>query len=116
MATLTPVADRRHAPRLGPEPSGWKPDALLRPGFPIRIVNMSSHGALVETATRLRPGRVAELQLCETAGDDSRVLVRGRIGRCRVTAIDPIRYEGAIEFDSPLFPARVVTTLAGSGA
>lgn len=115
MAALTPVADRRQAPRFDPERSGWKPDALLRPGFPIRIVNMSSHGVLVETATRLRPGRAAELQLCDASGDDARVLVRGRISRCRVTALEPLQFEGAIEFDIPVNPVRVVTTLARSG-
>lgn len=94
-----PLAERRRAERVPPGAMGWRPEALLRPGLPVVLVNISAAGALVESTGRLRPGAPTELQL-SCAG--RRRMVRGRLARCEVVALDPVRYQGAIAFDGPL--------------
>ena len=98
-AVATLAAERRGAHRVPPVGMGWRREALLRPGQPVVLVNISSAGALVECAHRLRPGALAELQL---AGAERRRRVRGRIDRCRVAALSPLRYHGAIVFEDAL--------------
>jgi hypothetical protein len=62
------------------------------------VVNLSRGGALLESAARMLPGARAELQL--TGG--RRRMVCGRIARCQVAHLDPLRYRGAIVFDESL--------------
>ena len=81
-----------------PEETRWRPLALLRPGQAVVLVNVSSGGALVESPTRLSPGARAELHLF----GGSKCSVRGRIERCRVSRLEPLRYEGAIVFEKSL--------------
>lgn len=83
---------------MPPEQTPWNPLALLRPGQEVRLLNVSCGGAIVESGSRLHPGIRTELQL---AGHRRRT-IRGRIDRCRVTGLDPLRYEGAIVFDQIL--------------
>jgi hypothetical protein len=64
----------------------------------VRVINVSGGGALIESVRRMRPGARTELQL---SGARRRV-VSGRIDRCRVTHLNPVRYEGAIVFDHAL--------------
>jgi hypothetical protein len=90
--------DRRHACRVPPEDTPWNGLALLRPGQEVRLLNVSRGGALVESGARMMPGARTELQLVGAL----RQTVRGRIDRCRVTALDPVRYEGAIVFEQAL--------------
>jgi hypothetical protein len=73
--------------------------ALLRPGQEVLVVNLSSQGALLESARRMRPGTRAELQL---VGSGTRRVLGARVLRCVVTAIDPIRYRGALAFEERL--------------
>ena len=89
-------AERRRDPRLTPETATWNGVALLRPGQEVRVVNISPHGALVESASRLRPGIRAELHLVRGA---SRIAVKGRLERCEVSRLEPLRYRGAIVFE-----------------
>jgi hypothetical protein len=70
--------------------------AVLRPGQPITVVNISRHAALVESPTRLRPGARTEMQL---AGLHVRASVSGRLDRCYVAALEPLRYRGVVVFD-----------------
>jgi hypothetical protein len=70
----------------------------LRPGQAVVVINLSSGGALVESETRMAPGMRTELQLLGAP----RRTVRGRIERCRVARLAPLRYEGAIVFDQAL--------------
>ena len=91
-----PGADRRRGPRLPPEKTVWRDHAVLRPGQEVLVLNISSHGALVESGSRLRPGLRAELHL---KGGSTRVAVTGRMERCEVTRLDPVRYRAAIVFD-----------------
>jgi hypothetical protein len=90
--------DRRQSPRLRPERTPWQPAALLRPGKDVNIIDLSGGGALVESACRMSPGTRTELQLF---GPRKRS-IRGLIVRCRVTALSPVRYQGAIVFDEHL--------------
>jgi hypothetical protein len=99
MATgLIPQFDRRRAKRLPPAHTPWQALALLRPGQDVTLVNIGCGGALLESASRMLPGARADLQLIGTP----RCTVRGRIHRCQVTCLDPLRYRGAIVFDEPL--------------
>ena len=65
------------------------------------MVNLSQHGALVETRERLPPGRTVELQL-EAAG--ARHATRAQVVRCYVSAIakDAVMFRGALAFDRPM--------------
>lgn len=92
--------DRRRGIRATPGHWGWRDEAILRPGVAVRVVDLSEHGVRIDAPARLRPGRPAELQLAHDTTDERRLL-RGRVGRCQVTALHPLRYEGTIEFDAP---------------
>jgi hypothetical protein len=81
--------------------AGWRTDALLRPGLLVRLVNIGPYGALVECPARLRPGRIAELQLVNAATDRKQT-VAGRIERCQVVRLKPLGFAGAIAFDTRL--------------
>jgi hypothetical protein len=83
---------------VSPEHTPWIQTALLRPGQEVRLLNVSSGGALVESPTRMLPGARTELQL----SGSPRCVVRGRIDRCRITSLDPVKYEGAIVFEQCL--------------
>lgn len=76
--------------------------ARVRPGHDASVVDVSAHGALIEIAHRLFPGRDIELHL-ETI--DDRTAIRGRVLRCSVAAVLASRmvYHGAIGFESPLW-------------
>jgi hypothetical protein len=95
---LNGSTERRDTARVDPEQTPWRRAALLRPGQDIAVVNLSGGGALVESATRMMPGTRTELQL----SGSSRQVVRGRIERCRVAGLEPLRYEGAIVFEERL--------------
>ena len=96
MASVTTDAERRRDNRIEPAQTAWQPDAVLRPGQSVRLLNICRCGALVESGTRLRPGARTELQL---AGLIARHAIRGRLERCYVAALDPLRYRGVIVFD-----------------
>jgi hypothetical protein len=93
-----PVSERRAAERVGASDTPWHSTAVLRPGQDVELINLSPIGALIASPTRMKPGGRAELQLLGPA----RRLVRGRIERCRVTRLYPMRYEGVIVFEEPL--------------
>jgi hypothetical protein len=63
------------------------------------LINISSRAALVESDARLRPGRITELQLALAAG---RASIRGRLDRCYVAALEPLRYRGVLVFEDRL--------------
>ncbi len=94
---LETYPDRRHTARVSPEHTPWR-RAILRPGQEVTLINVSRGGALIESHNRLLPGTRAELQLSGAA----RCTVRGRILRCRVSSVNPLRYEGAIVFERTL--------------
>lgn len=97
MATLAlDVIERRGERRFAGGGPRFGSGAVLRPGQPVVLVNISSRAALVESATRLRPGAHTELQLW---GGGARASVRARVDRCEVVGLDPLRYRGVVVFD-----------------
>jgi hypothetical protein len=62
-------------------------------------VNITTRAALVESDSRLRPGAHTEMQLAGTA---QRASVKGRLDRCYVAALEPLRYRGVVVFDQML--------------
>ena len=99
MAALTDERERRSEPRRSAGSTRCKPEAVLRPGQPVMLINISSRAALVESDARLRPGRITELQLALAAG---RASIRGRLDRCYVAALEPLRYRGVLVFEDRL--------------
>jgi len=73
----------------------WQSRALMRPGQDVTVINMCSRAALVESAVRLRPGALTEMQL---ADGGARMSIKGRLDRCHVAALDPLRYRGVLVF------------------
>lgn len=71
---------------------------MLRPGQEVVLINVSCGGALIASSNRLKPGTTTELQL----RGNRRHIVRCRVERCWVAALDPLRYEGAIVFEQQL--------------
>ena len=96
VAQATERREERRCPGAGPR---WKRDAVLRPGQPVIVVNISNHAALVESGARLRPGSRTEIQL---AGSGARLSIRGRLDRCYVAALNPIRFRGLLVFERPV--------------
>jgi hypothetical protein len=97
---MAPVAidrvERRRERRCGGGGRRWQQDGVLRPGQPITLINICSRAALVESPARLRPGAHTELQV---AGPARRESVKGRLDRCYVSALEPLRYRGVLMFD-----------------
>ena len=96
---MAPVAidlTERRRERRCPGGGRWRSHAVLRPGQPVTLLNISSHAALVESEARLRPGARTEVQL---AGSTARTSIAGRLDRCYVAALGPIRYRGVLVFD-----------------
>jgi hypothetical protein len=117
MAALTDRGlDRRAEQRVAAHHVRWRANAVLRPGQPVVVLNITSRAALVESDARLRPGAHTELQLLGTpstqsspqadsvslrAGSD-RTTIRGHLDRCHVAALEPLRYRGVLIFDQRL--------------
>ena len=100
MAPVVPQAtERRREGRCAGASTPWKEQVVLRPGQPAILVNISSRAALVEAGCRLRPGAQTELQLGKAG---ARINVRGRLERCYVAALEPIRYRGLLVFEGRL--------------
>jgi hypothetical protein len=97
---MAPVAidlvERRRERRHSGAGSRWQTCAVLRPGQPVTLINICSHAALVESAARLRPGARTEMQM---AGPGKRESLPGRLERCYVSALEPLRYRGVLMFD-----------------
>lgn len=97
--TAVPRRERRLSPRRRRADCGWLVAARLRPGRDVRVLDLSSGGALVEASARLLPGASIVLHL---AGVTSHHTIRGTVLRCWVAAIDRsagVRYRAALGFD-----------------
>lgn len=97
MGTIAPQPnERRRECRCPGGGTRWRSLAVLRPGQPVTLLNISTHAALVESASRLRPGARTEMQL---AGADTRTSVAGRLDRCHVATLEPLRYRAVVLFE-----------------
>jgi hypothetical protein len=97
MAPITAtMTERRTERRYATAATQWQPEAILRPGIPVVVLNISAHGVLFESAIRLRPGVRTEIQMMT---DDRRTSVRGHLVRCQVFGLGPLRYRGVLMFD-----------------
>ena len=93
-----PLVERRAFSRFG-RTSISHLHAVLRPGRVVRLVNLSSGGALVEGRRPLPPGSRVYLHL---STDDRSVGRAGHVLRCAVASLagaDGVRYHGAVQFD-----------------
>lgn len=95
---LETIVERRGDCRVTPAATTWMPTAVLRPGQAVVLLNISRCGALVESSARLQPGLRTALQL---ASPTARRTIRGRLERCHVACLAPLRYRGAVVFDQP---------------
>lgn len=100
-ASVRDVADRRLSVRTSAVAELGILHARVRPGHAVAVIDISAHGALIETAHRLLPGRSVELQIKR---DDRLTTVRGHVVRCGVAHVLASRmsYRGAIGFEQPL--------------
>ena len=99
MAAVTQASERRSEYRRSAHSVLCMPDAVLRPGQAVVLVNINSRAALVESDARLRPGAHTELQV---AMHGRRTSIRGRLDRCHVSTLDPLRYRGVLVFEDRL--------------
>ena len=89
--------DRRAGPRRAAAAYGLEYHGHLRPGTPVLIVNLSSFGALVESAMPCRPGVRTELHL--DSPDGRRRSAIGEVLRCWVASVKPLRFRSALSFE-----------------
>ena len=99
MAAVATRQERRSERRRSACSAWCLPDALLRPGQTVLLVNITSRAALVESDARLRPGALTEMQL---AMRGRRTSIKGRLDRCHVSALEPLRYRGVLVFEERL--------------
>lgn len=112
--SLAAVSDRRSQPRLSAEILGLDEDAKLSLGVHVRVLNVSSGGALLELQEWIRPGTRSELRLSKPAiaREAERLSAQGQIVRCWVHRLSPLRYRAALVFASlaPVTPGKPLHT------
>lgn len=71
------------------------------------LIDISTHGAQLETERRLLPGTTVDLFLALEVGG---LVVRGRVLRCSVTRVEAseVRYRGAVAFDRRIWWSRTL--------
>ena len=99
--------ERRRTTRRTPLPDEPISRVRLRTGRELSVVNVSNTGVLVEGSVRLLPGTHVDVHVITS---DGRVLVRSRVARCFVAALqaDAVSYRGALAFERPLDTGYVV--------
>ncbi len=98
--SLAAVSDRRSQPRLSAEILGLDDEARLSLGVHVRVLNVSTGGALLELQEWIRPGTRSELRLSKPAFEQNaeRLSAQGQIVRCWVHRLSPLRYRAALVF------------------
>jgi hypothetical protein len=90
------IAERRVDPRIG-QPAIAEMRAMLRPGVPVVLHNLSAGGVLIEGPRPLKPGSRVHMQL---VNGNRRFGLAARVVRCAVSSLDQgIQYRGALKFD-----------------
>lgn len=100
--TVSRDVDRRRAERRRAEAIAPRLTLALRAGPTVEVVDLSSIGALVETAARLEPGTKVAIR---SHLDGARVGVASlaRVVHCRVWSIERlggIRFRAGLQFDA----------------
>jgi hypothetical protein len=93
-----PVKERRHETRFG-QPAIAGTQAILRPGYAVSLIDLSSGGALIQGPRPLRPGARVHLQIMIGT---RRLGIAAHVLRCSVASLDSrhgVQYRGAIKFD-----------------
>jgi hypothetical protein len=90
--------ERRRALRRRPASDEPLARIRLRAGREVDVLDISNSGALVEGPARLRPGTHVDVHVVTR---DGRVLVRSRVARAYVCAVDAeqVCYRGALAFE-----------------
>lgn len=93
-----PLIERRLDVRFG-QPAIAGTQAILRPGYSVSLVDLSSGGALIEGPRPLRPGSRVHLQLTTKS---RRLGIIAHVLRCSVVSLGSgqgVQYRGALKFD-----------------
>lgn len=93
-----PLTDRRADTRFGKSVIAGA-QAILRPGYSVSLVDLSSGGALIQGPRPLRPGARIHLQLVI---GPRRLGISAHVLRCSVASLDAgqgVQYRGALKFD-----------------
>jgi len=101
---LTDCAERNTSPRLPPEAFPSLKGAFLRGGASVKLIDISSGGALVESEVRLAPNTKICLGITSTEGT---FMLQGRIVHSTISQLrGGPRYRSGIDFDNkfPLQP------------
>jgi hypothetical protein len=102
----TEPSDRRVHPRLTLSDLDWLNTVRLKYGPAVELIDLSSGGAQIETASRLHPGAVVVVQI---SGPDGEVAVPSTVVRSQVSRVTPYAmYRSALafkrDFDAPRAP------------
>lgn len=107
-----PLTERRADTRFcQPVIAGMQ--AILRPGYAVSLVDLSTGGALIQGPRPLRPGARVHLQLLTGT---RRLGISGHVLRCSVASLDSrqgVQYRGALKFDHPCDALWEASTLDG---
>ncbi|HEY7497954.1 MAG TPA: PilZ domain-containing protein [Vicinamibacterales bacterium] len=93
-----PLVDRRLDARFG-QPAIAGTQAILRPGYAVALIDVSSGGALIQGPRPLRPGARVHLLLMNGT---RRLAIGAHVLRCSVASLDSregVQYRGALKFD-----------------
>jgi hypothetical protein len=89
-------SDRRVHPRLTLSELEWLNTVRLKYGPVVSLIDLSTGGAQIETASRLHPGAVVVVQI---AGPEGEVAVPSNVLRCHVSQVAPFAmYRSALSF------------------
>ena len=91
--------ERRRHPRLMLDELVWLESARLRQGPPVRIVDLSAGGVLLEVSEQLRPGSIQSLEI---SGPATEIVVLVDVLRCRPADDSGSMFRVACRFPRPI--------------
>ena len=91
------LIERREAPRIPADVLGL-PQATLRPGCPVEVVDLSAQGIQVQSVRPLRPD---SLVLARVVVGEQAVTIRAVVLRCCVWAVESeaVTYRAGLRFE-----------------
>ena len=96
------AADRRtRAERIECGDVSWLQTVKLPWGLELRVINISSTGMLLESGTKIKPGKVSDLKLCSPDGE---IVIPASFVRSEIADVNSrgVKYHVAVTFDKPL--------------